>query len=58
MNSREYDAAYEVIEGLHEAVHDLVDDLLAQSKLTQEQQEFVRMKMTEDFRFWERSNDT
>lgn len=52
MNSEEFDEACDQREYIATRVTELVSTLLDEAKLTSEQEELVRMQLTETYRFW------
>jgi len=52
MNSEELDEVFDQQEYIANRVTELVSTLLDEAKLTSEQEELVRMQLTETYRFW------
>lgn len=52
MNSEELDEVFDQREYIANRVTELVNTLLDEAKLTSEQEELVRMQLTEEYRFW------
>jgi len=52
MNENELGRVYDLIDELYDQVHDLVDATLINEN--PEVENLVRIKMTEEFRFWKR----
>lgn len=54
MTEEELDVVYEVRERIEKAVSIIVDAGLEMQPLTPEQDELIRMQLTENYRFWKR----
>jgi hypothetical protein len=54
-HENELDRVYDLVDELYDKVHDLVDAILTNEN--PEVENLVRIKMTEEFRFWKRINE-
>jgi hypothetical protein len=56
MTEDQLDEVYEKMDLIHDTVHALVDKILTNSD--PEVEDLVRLKLTEEFRFWKRINSS
>lgn len=55
MSKIDYDKVHQVGEQLRGQVHDLVDSEVTKADLTEKEEELLRDKLTDEFRFWKRN---
>lgn len=53
----QWDKIYEAFDSAFDLIHEVVNQIESDHKLTTEEGDELRLKLTEEFRFWRRAND-